>query len=457
MTMAPHKRQFVISNKQFSLGDDWRILDLPDGFSLSYQRDLAFKHCEGAAIVLGDEYAGAGRFVRLIWPLIKPGPSTLLSVYFSMSDKGPIVSSSPALLAQLTGHSRSMTRQMRWGGLNWVPGPGAPLDGARKLLANQTLHLPSLVTKFESESFPRFGSFGEATAVAAQELVEVVRQSAKGADTVFLALTAGLDSRTIASALMAGGLPFETMTQRVQSETDIVVARNISRYFGIRHHLIEPSEPVAGQLEAWRCHTLASYCDADDQLLVPREQYRFLGAKDLLIRGGCFEIGRRYYSYSLENLTFENASGDLIWQRLEGGPADSTTVAFLNEWLAFRRSYPSDLDLIDAFYNDQRLAGWLAAIEQGLDALPGRSFHPANSRRIIGALLTPSHVERKSGALQRNVIRTLEPKLLRFPINPIGLVGQVRAAQHKARRLLSTLVRLPFNLLSPNARAGHRP
>ena len=97
---------------------------------------------------------------------------------------------------------------------------------------------------------------------------------------------------------------------------------------------------------------------------------------------------------------------------------DSSTAADLDDWLAWRRCHSNGLDLVDSFYYDQRVGGWSAAIQQGLDLLPGISIHPANSPRCLNALMTPDPKERIERRLQRETIFLFEPKLLRFPINP---------------------------------------
>jgi hypothetical protein len=284
----------------------------------------------------------------------------------------------------------------------------------------------------------------EARVIVAEELTATVRQAAADAGTTYLALTAGLDSRTLLAALLAAGVRFEVITQVVHNPMDVRVAARICRYLGVRHHVVEPQPRDEARWEAWRKHAFGSYCDADDNLLIPHNQYRFLGHDAILIRGGCFEIGRRFMVPTLHDLTFENATGEIIWQRFEGDrPADPDTVRFLDEWLALGRQRHDKLDLIDAFYNDQRVGGWLAAVEQGLDLLPGASVQPANSDRVKEALLAPSPDERTAGSLQRMVVQDLEPRLMRFPVNPKPItVGRVvRAARSRAGRAVRLLGR----------------
>ena len=450
MELIPHRRQFVVGRERHEFGEDWRSRDLPDGFVLSYHADLKVSPRADGGLVLGAAYPGAeqdglaGRFVELAWPRIATDPSALLSVYFAPGVDGPLVSSSPALLARLTPPGPRMQRQMRWGGLNWVPGPGSRLACARKLLPGQRLRVPDL-TVGESGEGPRPVGSAEARTTMAEELVATVRHAAADADTTYLALTAGLDSRTLLAALLAADVRFEVITQVTRSPVDVRIARQICRYLGVRHHVVRPQRRDARHVRAWEEHAFGSYCDADNSLLLPHDQYSFLERDAILIRGGCFEIGRRFMARTLCDLTLENATGELIWQRFEGDRrADADTVRFLDEWLSMRRDRRDGLDLVDGFYNDQRLGGWLAAVEQGLDLLPGASVVPANSNRVKGALLAPAPEERTAGSLQRDVIRYLEPRLMRFPVNPRprGVRRYARAARTRAGRAVQLLRRL---------------
>lgn len=447
MELIPHRRQFVIDRERHAFDEDWRSVDLPDGFVLSHHAELKVAPAANGTLLLGAAYPGAGRdglagrFVKLGWPHAETDSSALLSVHYLAGVDGPLVSSSPALLARLAPPSGPQPqREMRWGGLNWVPGPGSRLTGARKLLPGQRLRIPDLAVDDSSDGLRPIGSVEAARAVVAEELTATVRQAAANADTTYLALTAGLDSRTLLGALLAAGVRFEVITQVVHNPMDVRVASRICRYLGVRHHVVEPQPRDEARWKVWNEHAFGSYCDADDNLLIPHNQYRFLGRDDILIRGGCFEIGRRFMVPTLHGLTFENATGEIIWRRFEGdSPADADTVRSLDEWLAMRRDRRDGLDLIDGFYNDQRVGGWLAAVEQGLDLLPGASVQPANSDRVKEALLAPAPEERTAGSLQRAVVQDLEPRLARFPVNPKGIrhyAGAVRRRAKGAVRLL---------------------
>jgi len=56
---------------------------------------------------------------------------------------------------------------------------------------------------------------------------------------------------------------------------------------------------------------------------------------------------------------------------------------------------------------------------------------PANCGAVFSALMTPDKQDRASGRLQREVIARLEPRLLKFPINPVSTEEKMKRALHQ--------------------------
>ncbi|MFC3687691.1 hypothetical protein [Aquipuribacter hungaricus] len=456
MELVPHRRQFVISRSRVDLGEDWTCLELPDGFVLSHQQDLRVTRRPDGGLVLGTALPGAstadvtglaGRFATVSWPWVGTDASALLSVYHASGPDGPLVSSSPALLGRLlpAPGAPGPDRRMWWGGMNWFPGPGSPLPQVRKLLPGQRLRLPDLTVEDSRGPMASLGPDEQARSVLADELTATVRAASEGAATTCVALTAGLDSRTVLAAVLAAGMRVETVTQVVRNPADVRVAADISRYLGVRHHVVEPSPHQEDRVRAWREHTLHAYDDADNRLLLPRDQYRFFHRGTVLLRGNAFEFGRRFLAPRFRGLDPDDLTGTALWRRFEGSaPPHAPSVAALDEWVATRRHRRDGLDLVDGFYDDHRLGGWLASLEHGLELLPGVSVVPANSARAKAALLAPTHEERTAGTVQRDVVHDLAPELERFPVNPppTGVRRHVRTVRVRAGRATRALRQL---------------
>jgi hypothetical protein len=446
-----HRRQFILARRPHSIRPDWEHLDVGAGWLLSHDPELSLARTD-QGLVAGHsvEFAGdgqphrAGRFCVLAFPWLRTDPAGLFGLYFGTSDQaaGDFVTSSPAL-AEMLGAHNTPERRLVWSGMNWNPLPLSTLTGVRRLMRDQALDLSNLSVHFRPEaSLPPLGDEQSALDTLCASLTGAMA-ALPNQGRPLLALTAGLDSRTLASALLSSGVKFECVTQVIDGRTsDVSVAHSICRHLGVKHHVVGPGRTDRGAVETWRRHTLGSYDDADNNVLLGADQYRFSHSETILIRGGIFEIGRRFYSSKLQGLTYENATGEALFRRFDRIATDTRAVDSLGAWLDWRRAHDNALDLADALYIDQRVGGWLAAIEHAMDLLPGRVFHPASSLPAMRALVTAGPDERTSGQLQRDAIGRMVPELLRFPLNPVSKRSMVQRLRSRASRAFSKLMEL---------------
>jgi hypothetical protein len=86
---------------------------------------------------------------------------------------------------------------------------------------------------------------GGASRVAAA-LVDAVTPLGEAAAPVELSLTGGKDSRLIAAALTAAGVPFRARTHGFASHPDVIVAALISERLGLEHTVTEPRPAATG-------------------------------------------------------------------------------------------------------------------------------------------------------------------------------------------------------------------
>jgi hypothetical protein len=123
---------------------------------------------------------------------------------------------------------------------------GYPVGGAtafrdvRAMDGDQELRVPDgrlVVTRARPEAAP-----GGAAQVAAA-LVEAVRPLGQAAAPVELSLTGGKDSRLIAAALTAAGVPFRARTHGFANHPDVVIAGMIAGRLGVEHTVAEPRPP----------------------------------------------------------------------------------------------------------------------------------------------------------------------------------------------------------------------
>ncbi len=78
-------------------------------------------------------------------------------------------------------------------------------------------------------------------AAVAEALAEAVRPLGEGTAPVQLSLTGGKDSRLVAAALTAAGVPFAAGTHGFASHPDVIVAGLIASRLGVRHTVTEPA------------------------------------------------------------------------------------------------------------------------------------------------------------------------------------------------------------------------
>ena len=432
-----HARQFVLARRLHCIGPDWKHVPVGHGWLLSHDPALVMTSTD-EGFILGQsvqvepegQLSRAGRFCTIAYPRVLADAAGLLNVYFGAGAEGNFVTSSPAI-AQILGAQHEPLRRLIWGhgmGMNWNPLPGSPLKGIRRLLRDQALDLSSFSVSFRREATLAPLSAEQSALDTLCNSLRTTTASLVNQGRLLLALTAGVDSRTLAATLLSNNVRFECVTQNFKGvkRADVTVARDICRYIGVRHHVIDSGATDNGPVDVWRQHTLGSYDDADNNVLFNADQYRFLQRDHILVRGGLFEVGRRFYASRFGDLSYENSTGEALFRRFEKSTVDDKAIHSLDGWLQWRRDNDNGLDLVDGFYIDQRVGGWFACAEQALDLLPGRSFHPANSLPVMRALVTPNPEERKSGKLQREAIAQMAPELLRFPFNPVSVGQKIR-------------------------------
>jgi hypothetical protein len=434
-----HRRQFVISDDRHP-APGWRHAEVADGRHLSWHPDLSVDHRPDEHIhILGvpSTDLGSGRYIVIEKGTLRGAHGCLLGVYYGASNGKSVITSSPGLAAELLGCARKNT-VLRWGkGINWFPSPGAPVQGVFRLLFDQQIDVATLAVTSLSRRIEPWGSPRTGADKLAQHLAATC---GRASGELVLALTAGLDSRVLLAALLATGVRFRAFTSLVSeaSHIDIDIARALATRYGFEHRVVEPVPGGEQDLALWRIHTGWSVSDADDNKLVPGRQYRFLGSEDVVLRGGCFELGRRFFERRLSDLSSVPRAEE-IESRFDGPRFTDEDDRSLEAWIDWRRAHPIGLSFVDSFYLDQRIGGWLASIEQGLDIFPFISVHPGNSDAAFAALMSYEDPRQaREGRIQRLAATSMCRDILDVPVNPTPtlrkLTRQVRSRLRAMRR-----------------------
>lgn len=450
-----NRRQFIFSNARIDAPAGWRSIGLGIGFFLyhcpllnvvtavdsSGQRWGLLGHAFEIATDHDDPIAGIARsptqdVPKLVatwsgrWLLLCPSAlitdaGALLGAYTLENDKGVIISGSLALLSQLTGVPVRDSRIIGWYGFNWFPGPLCKLDSVRRLLPDQIYNPQSRCIKF----FDRLPALSHVNLNdAADELIcgltRVFRAMSRqgNAKPLFLALTAGLDSRTNFSVLQASDVPFTTLTLQHPriSRADATLPATISSTYHITHRYVASDKLLRDKLDEYDAHTYGCVVDGD-RYFYARGNYESFGPQGWIIRSGCWELGRKYFHTKLRGLTLEELLDrpDRLMLRFRTFLGTKASADSLREWVRWRLDHPVGIPWQDLFYRDQRLGGWLSSIEQSLDLIDLVSIHPVNCDRFYCLMLGSEGVYgSQTAALQHEIIARCAAGLKSVPINP---------------------------------------
>ena len=84
-----------------------------------------------------------------------------------------------------------------------------------------------------------------------------------------------------------------------------------------------------------------------------------------------------------------------------------------------------NIDLRDRFYIEQRVNGWVSAIEQALTINDFDSIQIANCQELISLLLAATDDEREDNTLAYRMIEALVPELLKYPVNKQSAIDKI--------------------------------
>ena len=319
-------------------------------------------------------------------------------------------------------------------------GSATPFAGVSALGRSTTLHLLNgdltrLPTPAEASAptpVPGGGLSGGARAVAAG-LVAAVAHLADVGQPVELSLTGGKDSRLIAAALVAAGVPVVARTHGFADHPDVVVAAEIARRLGIEHLVRTPAAP--GQQVDVLGRIRATVLVADGML----SAFENVGRPDPaassvvtagghggeLLRGGYAETaaGRPGSATGVRAALAparRAARAAELLRRLTSkhlglirpGPA-AGYVASLAPWSAALARRP--LHALDDFYLVNRAGRWSAAARQAY-LIRERLVQPLFDDRVVLAARAVPLGERISGALSAAVLAELCPALVDVPL-----------------------------------------
>jgi hypothetical protein len=294
-----------------------------------------------------------------------------------------------------------------------------------------------------------------ANALVADALVAAVRPLAEEAVPVELSLTGGKDSRLIAAALAAAGVPFRARTHGFARHPDVIIARMISERLGLEHTVTEPraaaghgpkppdqAEVVGrlrsavlvsdGMLSAFE--NIGSWIRPDVGAAVAPVQAGGHGGE--LLRGGYAQAAWRSPASPRPvsaARAWSSAAAAELFRRLTTRrltllrpAAAAAYLASLAPWATAIGAGP--LRALDDFYLVNRAGRWSAAARQAY-LIRSPLAQPFFSDGVVQAARAVPLRQRMSDQLHRDVLASLRPDLLELPLAEHPWQGQRPTAE----------------------------
>lgn len=386
-----------------------------------------------------------GRWLLIGEDEILADACALMPVFYS-DDKDWFISSSLALICGQ--RQLKISNEVSDEGVTWQILPYSLLDGICTLFCTQKIQFAKLGINIKSSLWIKdYSSLSLDDKV--NKLTTHLKTSLSNIESysnrkIWVALTAGKDSRLVLAAAVNSGVHFNAFTLHHNgiSYEDKTLPRKIVRSYDVFYNYIKSKRRSKQKEKEYLIFNSYNSKGADLQFY-SRGQDDLIPDDAIVIRGGIFEAGQTF-GRSILNNNIDSFYDDYTHYYSESFTSRKQQLA-LSEWLQYAKDFPIDfIDIRDRFYIEQRVGGWVAALEQALSINKWNSIQLANNREVISILLSATAEEREKLLLTNNSIRVLDNRLLNYSINKHHIIDDVKYYIRKLfqyRALLSYLRR----------------
>ena len=383
-----------------------------------------------AAFLRGlDGYAGRHAIVygSAATPKVVTDATAMRAVFYAAD--GEVISSHAILVERaLGGDIERSNLPFQYG----YPGNRTPYLRTRLLMPHTYLDLVTAsVHRFWPTHAPDERTVDDVARFALDAGANAMREVARGRH-VRIALTAGLDSRTVFATALRSGITFRTYTYGRSGDTavDRAFAQDLAGRYGVRHDVV-PTIPNPAVL---REHLDEVHYKGMHRPVIQSLMTWFRDPNSIAVSANLLEIGRSFYlgarrskidaPVTAEAMTFlhHRRMGGKVKEEIEAFGAekyrqisDAAFQAYIDE--TDFASTVGLLDPFDHFYWEHRMASWHGTFLVERDFY-GDAFIPLNSRAVFEAMLSVPQPERDKGAVVHRMIELAAPSLLDLPINP---------------------------------------
>jgi len=310
--------------------------------------------------------------------------------------------------------------------LNWVVTPKTPFNDVYKLMPGTGLNFSEKSIELLDLDYAKDLNLPEKEVVAS--LSNCLRIESKSIQSkfkqVYVALSAGYDSRLIYSVFTSQDIKIKTYTHLFSSMS--LEDAKIPARVNPENIKIFPKKYDAKKSLKFTNRIKNTVSDADKGFY-SRGQWDFLREDEVVVRGGVLELAglsSAHLEGRFENFGESSADGKLFLYALKDfRQAQHDSMAdYINLYL--KRN--SNIRWSKQLYIDQRIAGWLSYIELGLDLIKGTSIHLGNSEYMINLMLSQSLKNMKIKSFHLDEMRSNKPDLLKIPFTDKSLSSKIK-------------------------------
>ena len=354
--------------------------------------------------------------------------ATAMRSVFYASDGGVIASHALLVEQALGGEIRVDDLVYRYG----YPGNRTPYVRTKLLSANTYYWLTANVVKRFWPLVAPPERDVESVAAEALDAATVAFRNMSAGRKVKMALTAGLDSRTILAVGLRSGVPFDTYTYGIGADTarDQAFAKDLAAHVGVEH----TSVPHVELTEELRYSLDEAHYLQHHQGVVNALAHFFGDPTTLAVSGNLLEIGRSFYAIHKRNgadapVSAETMTG-LYYRAISGKTKREIKEYGFDRFMSVsERAFggfiaDTGFDIVqnlvnpfDLFYWEHRMSAWHGPAMVERDFY-GVAFIPFNSRRIFEAMLGVAQEQRDESAVFYRMIEMVDRGLLELPVNP---------------------------------------
>ncbi len=433
-----------------------RDLVLPDGLTLLYEQHLNVCSNEDCtAVLIGDawqaepskespehiirgfssdttiekvyheEKTWCGRYVLIVNNWLFLDFCGTLGVFYA---EGPRLSSSYRIMCEHLGVETVYPDTLGDGLMNYVPGPLTPSADVRRLMPSEIINIktgerrtrplnPDAVRKATNDK-ERIDALKKYFICSLQNMAEHFSGS-----VFWLALTGGIDSRTLMALLECSGLDYKAFTcwHEHISEADVILPRKLASAVQIPYKFVERCQEnySAGRDEEYRRHT-GGLADDGDKPMYVYGQYQELDSNHqvVLLRSAIWGCPRNYYKKKFSRK--EISEMEKRFDATKVYPKAKRHELFrlsLQKWSELVESdvVNQDISIWNRLMIEEREGAWLSSIEQGFDLMDGiTSVECCNSRLFFSILLGFSEKDLLTKKHEMKIVKQLCPILDKY-------------------------------------------